>query len=347
MKDHFFRYPKIAISFLLVAIFLTFVLESLAKAEEVVNLYTSRHYESDSRLYALFEVQTGIKVNVTSAKGGALIEKIQQEGELTPGDVFITSDVGNLWRAESKDLFLPISSSILDNAISDNLRSPNGTWYGLAKRARVIYYHPARVTDEELKDLTYLSLGDAKWKGRVVIRKKNNIYNQSLVSYMIKKHGEKKAKKWVKSLVENFARKPQGNDRAQIMAVASGEADLAIANTYYIGLMLSGAKGPEQMQAAQQVKLHYPPEVHINISGGGVLKHSKNKDNAITFLEFLVSKEAQEHNIKNSHEFSILPDVSPTSEIARFGTFTEDTQPVFYNGKFNELAIKYMDSAGW
>ena len=152
MRDRFFRYPKIAISFLLVAIGLTFVLESLAKAEEVVNLYTSRHYESDSRLYALFEVQTGIKVNVTSAKGGALIEKIQQEGELTPGDVFITSDVGNLWRAESQDLFLPISSSILDNAISDNLRSPNGTWYGLAKRARVIYYHPARVTDEELNN---------------------------------------------------------------------------------------------------------------------------------------------------------------------------------------------------
>ena len=317
-----------------------------------VNLYTSRHYDTDDALYEEFTKQTGIKVNVISAKGKALIEKIKSEGGRSPADIFITVDAGNLWKLQKDGFFQSFESSKIKATVPTRLRGPNDEWVGLAKRSRVIFYNPDRVTKSELQNLSYEDLSDAKWKGRIVIRSSNNLYNQSLVASLISHHGIEETEKWAKSFVSNFARKPQGNDRAQIMAVANGEADIAIANSYYIGLMLSGKKGTDQKNAAEKVKLLFPNQngrgTHINISGAGILKSSQNKENAEKLIEFLLSRSAQSHIVNNTYEYPILSDVKPNINILKFGDgFKEDQLSVSNYGEFNPEAVKLMDRVGW
>ena len=318
-----------------------------------VNVYTSRHYDSDDALYQKFTNATGIKVNVISGKGKALMERLVSEGANSPADIFITVDAGNLWKVQKDGMFQSISSSKINAVVPNNLRGPNDEWVGIAKRSRVIYYSPNNVSNEEINGLTYEDLADPKWKGRIAIRSSGNMYNQSLVSSLVANHGVAATEEWAKGFVANFARKPEGNDRAQIMAVANGEADIAVANSYYIGLMLSGKKGEKQQTAAKKVMLHFPGQngrgAHINVSGAGILKNAPNAGNAVKFIEFLLSPKAQEHIVNNTYEYPMLSNViRPNELIAQFGTdFKEDQTSVANYGKFNPDAVKLMDRAGW
>ena len=336
--------------FLAIAV-ITFVSVGSSFANEV-NLYTSRHYDSDDALYQKFTNDTGIKVNVISGKGKALIERLASEGVNSPADVFITVDAGNLWKVQKDGMFQSISSDTINSIVPENLRGPNNEWVGIAKRSRVIYYNPVNVSAEDMEGLTYEDLSDPKWKGRVAIRSSGNMYNQSLVASLIANNGIDATEKWAHRFVGNFARKPEGNDRAQIMAVANGEADVAVANSYYIGLMLSGKKGEEQQAAARKVELHFPGQdgrgAHINVSGAGLMKNAPNADNAVKFIEFLLSEEAQSHIVNNTYEFPMLEGVAPSDLIAQFGSgFKEDQTSVASYGEFNPEAVKLMDRVGW
>jgi len=316
-----------------------------------VNIYTSRHYDADDLLYEEFTKKTGIKVNIISGKGSALIERLKAEGVNSPGDVFFTVDAGNLANFQKQGFLQPIQSENIKKIVPAELRGENNEWVAVAKRARVIFYNPELVTEDEIKDINYEDLAKDMWKGRVVIRSSSNMYNQSLVSSLISNLGIDQTEKWAQGLVSNFARKPQGNDRSQIMAVANKEASIAIANTYYIGIMLSGKGGEEQLNAAQKVKIAFPNQTnrgaHINISGGGVLKHSPNRENAEKFLEFLLSEEAQNHIVNNTFEYPVLESVKPHPSIESFGDFKMDKTSVSDFGKYNPDAVKLMDRVSW
>ena len=316
-----------------------------------VNVYTSRHYDVDDILYEEFTKKTGITVNIISGSGGALMERLKAEGKNSPGDVFFTVDAGNLANFQKAGLLQSIESEAIKNTIPPELRGPNNEWVAIAKRARVIFYNPETVTAEEIKNISYEDLADEKWKGRIVVRSSSNMYNQSLVASLISNLGIANTELWAKKLVNNFARTPQGNDRSQLMAVANGLADVAIANTYYIGIMLAGKGGQDQLDAAKKLKIAFPNQdnrgTHVNISGGGILKHSPNKDNAEKFLEFLLSEEAQTHIVNNSFEYPVIDTVSPHPIIKSFGEFKMDKTSVVNFGKFNPDAVKLMDRAGW
>ena len=222
----------------LIAIIFSLLLgPALADGHGVVNVYSARHYDSDVQLYEKFTAKTGIKVNVVSGKSGALEKRIIEEGGGT-ADLYITADAGRCGAFKAKGMLQAgLSSDVIKSAVPKNFRT--SSWVGIAKRARIVYFAPERVTGAELAGLTYESLADPKWKGRLVIRASNNIYNQSLVASLIKNNGKGKIADWSKGMVSNMARSPKGNDRAQILAVAAGEADIAVANTYYLALMLS------------------------------------------------------------------------------------------------------------
>ena len=317
-----------------------------------VNVYTSRHYDTDENLYKIFTNKTGIKVNILSGKGKALIERLRSEKNNSPADVFITVDAGNLWKLQKDGFFQSINSKEVLNIVPSNLIGPKNHWIGLAIRSRVIFYNPSKVSKEKIQGLSYEDLANEEWKGKIVVRSSNNMYNQSLVASLIATHGVEKTEEWAKNFVNNFARKPQGNDRSQILAVANGQAELAIANTYYMGLMLSGEKGLEQQNAAKKVSIHFPNQngrgTHINISGAGILKNAPNKENAEKFLEFLLSDEVQSHIVNNTFEYSILKTVKPNKLIAQFGTnFKIDQTLVSNYGKYNPEAVRLMDRVGW
>jgi len=328
----------------------SFLLQSIFANE--VNIYTSRHYDADDILYEEFTKETGIKVNIISGSGSALMERLKSEGDNSPGDVFFTVDAGNLSKFQKEGFFQSIESKIIKSVVPEELRGPNDEWVSIAKRARVIFYNPKNVSESELQNLSYEDLSDPKWKGRIVIRSSSNMYNQSLVASIISNNGIAATEKWAKAFVSNFARKPQGNDRSQILAVANGEADIAIANTYYLGLMLSGRGGEEQEVAGRKVKIHFPNQdnrgAHVNVSGGGVLKNAPNKANAIKFLEFLLSEKAQTHIVNNTFEYPVLDTVMPNSLIAQFGTdFKIDNTSVADFGDLNPEAVRLMDRVGW
>jgi iron(III) transport system substrate-binding protein len=331
------------------AVFLSNTNEEVQNEE--VNIYTSRHYDADDFLYEKFTQKTGIQVNIISGKGSALIERLKAEGTNSPGDVFFTVDAGNLANFQKQGFLQSIQSEIIKQSVPVELRGKNDEWVAVAKRARVIFYNPELVSEDEIKDINYEDLANNAWKDRVVIRSSSNMYNQSLVSSLISNLGIDQTEKWAKDLVDNFARKPQGNDRSQIMAVANKEASIAIANTYYIGIMLSGKGGEEQLKAAQKVKIAFPNQTnrgaHINISGGGVLKHSPNRENAEKFLEFLLSEEAQVHIVNNTFEYPVLETVKPHPLIESFGNFKMDKTSVADFGKYNPEAVKLMDRVNW
>ena len=332
--------------------FITFMTSSVFSMDhsKEVNIFSARHYDSDVQLYKKFTDLTGIKVNVVKGKDKALLKRITEEGKDSKADLYITADAGKLGAAQDKGLFQRgASSSGVKKAVSSNFRT--AYWTGIAKRARVIYYNPSKTTMPS--DFSYEDLADAQYKGKVVIRQSNNVYNQSLVASLIKNNGVKKTTQWAKGIVSNFARPAKGNDRAQILAVAAGEADYAVANTYYIALMLSGQKGAEQQAAAKKVKPFFPNQsdrgTHMNISGGGILKNAPNKANAIKLLEFLVTPEAQEHIVNNTFEYPIIDGVKPNNLIAQFGLdFKQDMNTkvsAYY--KNQAKALKIMTEAGW
>ena len=327
------------------------ILSSLAIASEV-NVFSARHYDSDIQLYEKFTAKTGIKVNVVSGKSGALEKRIIEEGVDSKADLYITADAGRLGAFDAKGMLQSgLTSDFIKAVVPSNFRTSK--WVGIAKRARIVYFAPERVSGAELVGLTYESLADPKWKGRLVIRKSNNIYNQSLVASLVKNNGKKATAEWAKAVVSNMARDPKGNDRAQILAVAAGEADIAVANTYYLALMLSGKKGAEQQEAAKKVKPFFPNQndrgTHMNISGAGLVKGAPNKENAIKLVEFLLSTEAQEHIVNNTFEYPMIEGVSPHPLVVNMGLdFKQDLKTKVVNyGKKQADALEVMLSAGW
>ena len=336
---------KILLAVLVLSLFKTFAL-----ANEV-NVFSARHYDSDIQLYEIFTAKTGIKVNIVSGKDKALQKRIIEEGVESKADLYITADAGRLGAFASKGMFQNSLTTAIKAAVPSNFRTSK--WTGIAKRARIIYYSPERVNANDLNGMTYEGLADPRWKGKVVIRKSNNIYNQSLVASLIKNNGKKATAEWAKGVVANMARDSKGNDRAQILAVAAGEADLAVANTYYLALMLSGKKGAEQQAAAKKVLPFFPNQedrgTHMNISGGGVLKNAPNPDNAKKLLEFLLTKEAQEHIVNNTFEYPMIDGVEPHPLIKQMGLgFKQDLKTKVANyGKNQAAALEVMLSAKW
>ena len=315
-----------------------------------VNVFTSRHYESDIELYKKFTEQTGIKVNVISGEDGALQKRIKEEDKDSKADLYITADAGKLGTFEAEGLFQTgANSNLIKSVVPEQLRTEY--WVGIAKRARVIFYDPSRTTPDP--NLSYEDLSYPEFKGKIVIRQSNSVYNQSLVASLIENDGLEETKIWVKEFVKNFARPAKGNDRSQILAVAAGEADYAIANTYYIALMLSGEKGSEQEVAARKVKILFPNQkgrgTHMNISGAGILKYAPNKDNAVKLLEFLVTPEAQKHIVNNTFEYPIIGGVEPSPLISQFGlNFKQDLETnVSTFAKRQAEALRIMTEAGW
>jgi len=313
-----------------------------------LNVYTHRHYESDQELFKLFEERTGIKVNVINASADELIQKMSLEGSNSPADVLITVDAGRLHRAKTSDLLQPISSKILDSIVPAHLKDKDNQWFAVTKRARVIAYAKDRVNPEELS--TFEALTDEKWHNKLVIRSSGNIYNQSLLASIIANHGEAYAKEWVAGIVKNMARTPRGNDRDQVKAVAAGEGDLAIVNTYYIGLM-ENSSNPEEVQVTQSIGLFFPNQettgTHINVSGAGVAKYAPNKENAIKFLEFLVSEEAQSVFALSNYEYPVNTNVEVSETLKRWGDFREDTMNLSLLGENNKNAVILFDEGGW
>ncbi len=326
---------------------LTLLTTCLVHAEEVVNVYSARHYDTDDTIYDEFTAKTGIKVNLISASSDALIERLQREGKRSPADVFITVDAGRLFQAEQKDIFQPISSPVLSRQIPANLRHPEGLWFGLTKRARIILRSKERTNKGEISN--YEDLADPKWKGKVLIRSSSNVYNQSLVGSIIEAQGKSNAETWCKGVVANMARPPQGGDRDQIKGVAAGEGDVAVANSYYFARMLSGT--PEEREAASKVEVVFPNQknrgTHVNLSGVGVVKAAPNKANAIKFIEFLSGDRAQEVFAKGNNEYPVAPSAQTIPVLKDFGAFKEDQVNAAKFGNNNTEAIRMMDRAGW
>jgi len=320
---------------------------SVSLADEV-NLYSARKEKLIKPLLDKFSDDTGIKVNLLTGKADALLQRMESEGRNTPADILITVDAGRLHHAKAKGLLQKIDSTILNESIPEYLRDKDGQWYSLSLRARPIIYAKDRIKKEQLS--SYEDLANPKWKGTICIRSSSNIYNQSLVASMIVANGEEDTEQWAKGLVANFARSPQGGDRDQIMAVAAGQCDIAVANTYYLGKMLKG-KDKNQRKSAKLVAIFWPNQdsrgTHVNVSGAGITAAAKNRENAIKLLEYLVSKDAQAWYAKVNHEYPVRDDVETSKLLKKFGDFKSDQLNLTLLGDNNPRAVKTMDRAGW
>ena len=312
----------------------------------VVNVYSARHYDTDLALYERFEERTGIRVNLIEGGSDALIERIVNEAEFSPADLLITVDAGRLWRAQQAGVFQGVDSAVLKARIPAHLRDPGGHWFGLSKRARVIVFNKAAGLPEGLS--RYEDLADPGLGGRVCMRSSGNIYNLSLLGSLIEHNGEESANTWANGVVANFRRQPQGNDTAQLRAVAAGECEVSIANTYYIGRLL-GSDNPEDRAVAEGLGVLFPNQddrgTHVNISGAGVTRHAPHRGNAVKFLEYLTGDDAQRLFAEGNNEY---PVVGPASgPIATLGGFKEDAVNAAVLGANQSLAVKTYDRAGW
>jgi iron(III) transport system substrate-binding protein len=316
--------------------------------EKVLNLYSSRHYQTDEALYADFTKATGIKINRIEAGEDPLIERMKQEGSRSPADVLLTVDAGRLWRAEQAGLFQPVKSKVLEERIPANLRHPEGLWYGFSMRARPIFYAKGRVDPAKLA--TYESLADPVHKGKVCIRSSSNVYNLSLMSSMIAANGPDKAEAWARGVVANMARAPKGGDTDQLKAVAAGECDIAVSNTYYYVRLLKSSN-PADRAVAEKLAVVFPNQkdrgTHVNISGAGVAKHAPHRENAIRFLEYLSSPEAQAYFANGNNEYPVVGKVQGNAELASLGEFAKDSVNVSLYGRNQGSAQQAFDRAGW
>ncbi len=331
----------------LIFIFILFLAACGEPAREV-NLYTHRHYPTDQQLFDAFTEETGIQINVVQAGADELIKRLEIEGENSPADVLVTVDAGRLVRARDLGLLQPASSPTLQAAVPEHLRDPEGFWYGLTRRARIIVYSKEKVDPSALS--TYEQLSAPVWEGKILIRSSANIYNQSLMASIIAANGEEQALQWALGVVNNMAREPKGNDRDQVKAIAAGNGDIAIVNTYYLGLLLN-SDNPEERKVAQQVGVFFPNQegrgAHVNISGAGVTAHAKNRENAVALLEFLVRADSQRLFAEANYEYSVREDVEPSELLASWGSFKADPVPLSRLGELNAQAVRVFDQAGW
>lgn len=324
---------------------LTLATPIASMAAEDVNIYSYRQPYLIQPLIDAFTEKTGINVNVVFAKQG-IVERLEREGRNSPADVVLTVDIGRLDELASSNLSQTVASETLSQNIPAEYRHPEGKWFGLTRRARVIYTSKDRVNEGELT--RYEDLADERWDDRICTRSGKQDYNIALIASMIAHHGEAETEKWLKGLKENLARKPQGGDRDQIRAIAEGVCDVAVGNSYYYGVMLSD---PEQKEAAQAARLVFPNQegrgTHVNLSGAVIAKHAPNRENAIAFLEYLSGKEAQQMYADLNYEYPVREGVTPSTIVAEWGDFKADDLPLDEIAKHREAAVKMVDRVGY
>ncbi len=320
----------------------------LASSAEEVNVYSGRKEALIKPLFDEYTKETGIRVNLVTGKADALIKRLELEGEKSPADLLLTVDAGRLYRAQELGLLQVTSSAVLDEVVPENYRDPQGYWYGLSIRARVIVHSRTRIEPAQLSD--YEALAGPVWHNQLCVRSSSNIYNQSLVASMLAHHGREETESWIGGLVGNFARDPKGGDRDQIKAVAAGQCNLALVNTYYLAGMLSSGIDAE-VDAANQVALFWPNQegrgAHVNISGAGVTRSARHKTAAISLLEYLVSIPAQEWYGKTNREFPVREGVAGDDILQSWGAFKADDLNLAILGEQNQAAVRAMDRAGW
>ncbi len=318
-----------------------------APADEL-NIYSYRQPFLIQPLMDAFTEETGTRVNIVYAKKG-MLERIKAEGANSPADLVLTVDIGRLNDMVEADVLAQTSSERLEMKIPAHLRDPQGKWYGLTQRSRVIFASRNRIPADET--FTYESLADPKYKGLICIRSGKHVYNVSLIASMIAHHGAGETRKWLEGVKANLARKPQGNDRAQAKAISEGECDIGIGNTYYYGKMATNDKKPEQKQWAKAIRVVFPNQedrgAHMNISGAGVLKSSKNKASAIELIEFLASPKAQAIYARQNFEYPVIEGVSADGVTAKLGTFKPDTISLAKVAKHRTAATKLVDAVGF
>ncbi len=320
----------------------------VASASPEVNIYSARKEALIKPLLDRFEKEHGIKVNLVTGNGDALLTRLKAEAKNSPADLLITTDVGRLHRAKSAGVLQALPADAISAKVPAAYRDSSGFWYGLSLRARVVVYDPERVKKSALA--SYEGLADEQWKKRLCVRSSDNIYNQSLVASLIAHNGIKETDTWLEGLVANFARPPRGGDRDQIKAVAIGQCDIALVNSYYLGAMLRSDNAAER-KVAEQVALFWPNQngrgAHINISGAGVTAAAPNRDNAIALLDFLLSQQSQQWYADVNNEYPVIAGVEANDILKGWGEFKPDSLAVEKLGELNSAAVKAMDRAGW
>lgn len=312
------------------------------KGENVVNVYSARHYDVDKELFKKFEEETGIKVNLVEGKTDELIERMSREGENSSADVILTVGAENISTLQEKNLIKETSSDVINENIPDVYRGEN--WVGLTSRARVIAYDKSRVNPEDID--SYDDLLDDEFKGKVLSRSSSSSYNVALLASFIQENGEEEAMEWAKGIVNNFARTPEGNDRDQVKAIAAGIGDVAIVNSYYLAKMISSSDA-EEVNAAQNIGLIFPEDTHINLSFAAITSSAKNNENAIKLVEFLTSEEAQSAYAEENGEFPLNESVELPESLKEWGNF--DAQDIDFEklGTFKQKAVLIFDQIGW
>lgn len=318
-----------------------------AIAAEELNLYSSRHYDTDERLYADFEEMTGITINRIEGKADELIARMKAEGDNSPADVLLTVDTSRLERAKQAGILQPIDSEVLEVRIPPYLQDSDNQWFGFSQRARIIFYDKTEVTNPPR---TYEALADPAWKGMVCIRSSSNVYNQTLLASIITHDGTEAARDWAAGVVANMAREPQGGDTDQLRGIVSGECDVAVANTYYFARALrKPVKGLSD--GIDMIGWIFPNQgdrgTHVNLSGGGVAAHAPHRDNAIRFLEYLASDKAQQYFSAGNDEYPAVPGVGLSPSVAALGLFKPDDVDLSEVARHLPEAQKIFNEVGW
>jgi iron(III) transport system substrate-binding protein len=337
-------HPRVALALLAAAL-----AASVSAQEQVVNVYSARHYETDEALYANFTKRTGIKVNRIEAGDDQLLERIRNEGANSPADVLLIVDAARLAHAEQLGLFAPVKSHLLEQRIPAQFRDPVGMWFGFSSRARVIVYDKKSVRPEDTRN--YRDLAATRNAGKVCTRPGSHPYMLSLIGALIAHWGEAQTETWARGVVANFARPPRGGDTDQIRGVASGECGIALTNSYYYVRLMRSSK-PEERAVAEAVGYVWPdqdgPGTHLNISGGGLLRHAPNRANAVKFLEYLASDEAQAYFANGNNEWPVVKTAAiKNPKLAALGTFKADPLDVSALAKNVPAAQRIVNRVGW
>lgn len=334
---------------LLLSVCTLILLATNALAQGEVNIYSSQTEHLIRPILEEFSDKTGIAVNLTTGGKSELVSRLEYEGENSPADLLLTVDIGNIYQAKDKGLLQAVQSDTLNNQIPAYLRDPEGFWYGATIRARAIYYNTDLVQPGEIS--SYEELADPKWKDKLLIRSSSNVYNQSLVAFMLARHGEAETLKWAKGIVSNMARDPQGGDTDQLKALAAGEGAIAVANTYYFARLVAGDDSVRSDEVKDKVQIVLPNQegegAHVNIRGGGVTVHAKNKDNAVKLLEYLVSDKGQEFFSHHNFEYPVKEGLEAEDIVQSWGALKRNPLSLEEVGKLHKQAIEIMDMAGW
>ena len=321
---------------------------ALADDAGELNLYSSRHYDTDERLYSDFTDLTGIKINRIEGNADELIQRMKAEGANSPADILLTVDTSRLERAKDAGVLQSIDSAVLESRIPESLQDSDNQWFGFSQRARIVFYDKADVTEPPM---TYLDLADPKYSGMVCHRSSSNVYSQTLLSSIIENHGEEAAKEWAAGVVANFARSPEGGDTDQLRGLVSGECDISISNTYYFARAIRRDVDGLPADARENIGWVFPAQntegAHMNLSGGGVAASAPNKDNAIAFMEYLSSAQAQEYFSSGNDEYPAVPGVAISPSVAALGQFRPDDVNLSAVAKNVPLAQAVFNEVGW